>query len=362
MFLLKIKILNIIMSKLIDDLSIFSDLSSFSDVSSFTDYDEKNNIANLTNKNEPDIVSSASISEQSTIISHTSSQKSHNNSLQNTYTSSQKSHNNSLQNTHNSLQNTHNSLQNTQNNSLQNTHISQKSHSSQKSHISQKSHSSSQKSYSSQKSHSTSQKSYSSQKNHSTLQKNDPLNDNTILNKIYIDIAVLCEEYTNIGVICGDHILNLDEIDIPEHIFQLIFYPYKENFGLNKDFLNNNKQLLEYISFLPEFRIINNKKFYLLEEIITNIENDLSISRNCFTKESLVELTNEIIDIKSILDIKCCSLLSSLTWENVLEIINNYEKIKCNEIIPILVVNIVFKTPTQGVKDTIIRFQYKLTK
>ena len=188
------------------------------------------------------------------------------------------------------------------------------------------------------------------------------LTDNTIFNKIYIDIAVLCEEYTNIGVLCEEHILNLDEIVIPTNIFQLIFYPYKDNFGLNKDFLNNNKQLQEFISFLPEFRSINHKKFYLLEEIITNIENDLSISRNCFTKESLVELTNEIINIKTILDIKCCSLLSSLTWENVLEIINNYEKIKCNEIIPILVVNVVFKTPTQGVKDTIVRFQYKLTK
>lgn len=205
-----------------------------------------------------------------------------------------------------------------------------------------------------------------SQKSHNSSmgcgEQYNPVKDNKILNKIYIDIAVLCEEYTNIGVICDDHILNLDEICIPIHIFQLIFYPYKDNFGLNKDFLNNNKELLEFISFLPEFRSIDNKKFYLLEQIISNIENDLSISRNCFTKESLVELTNEIINIKSILDIKCCSLLSSLTWENVLEIINNYEKIKCSEIIPILVVNIVFKTPTECVKDTIIRFQYKLIK
>lgn len=204
------------------------------------------------------------------------------------------------------------------------------------------------------------------QKNHDSSigcqEHYNPIKDNIILNKIYIDVAVLCEEYTNIGVICDDHIINLDEICIPIHIFQLIFYPYKDNFGLNKDFLNNNKELIEYISFLPEFRSVNNKKFYLLEEIISNIEEDLSISRNCFTKESLVELTNEMINIKSILDIKCCSLLSSLTWENVLEIINNYEKIKCNDVIPILIVNIVFKTPTQCVKDTIIRFQYKLTK
>lgn len=193
-------------------------------------------------------------------------------------------------------------------------------------------------------------------------------------NKIIIDVAVLCQEYTNVNTMCHDNVINLDEIPITKELFQSIFYPYHENFGLNKEFILNNKEyIFPYISFLPEFRRVFKNKFYLLEEIIANIESDLSISRNCFTKESLVELTNEIINIQSLCDINCCSVLSSLSWNNILEIIKNYKLIKyctcekpncceCkSDIIPICVINIIFKTPTCGVKDTIIRFNYRIT-
>ena len=180
-----------------------------------------------------------------------------------------------------------------------------------------------------------------------------------IPNKIHIDVAVVCEEFNKIELMCEDHVINLDEIDVTMDMFQLMFYPYKENFGLNKDFFINNSKFLPFISFSQDFRTINGNKFYLLEQIISNIESDLCISRHCFTKDSLVELTNEIICIKTLLDIKCCSVLSSLTWSNILDIIKNYKFIH-EEIIPVLIVNIVFKTPTQGVKDTVIRFQYKI--
>ena len=181
---------------------------------------------------------------------------------------------------------------------------------------------------------------------------------------------------------CHDNIINLDEIPISKEVFQSIFYPYHDNFGLNKDFVSNNIHILSYISFIPEFRSVHSKKFYLLEEIISNIERDLNISRNCFTKESLVELTTEILSIKSLCDINCCSVLASLSWQNILEIIQNYQLINscqcahlnneaenyctiCKtsklEIIPICVVNIIFKTPTPGVKNTIIRFNYRIT-
>ena len=180
-----------------------------------------------------------------------------------------------------------------------------------------------------------------------------------IANKIHIDVAVVCEEFNNIELMCEDHILNLDEIDITLEIFQMMFYPYKENFGLNKDFFINNDKFIPLISFFPNVRTINGKNFYLLEELITNIETDLWVSRHCFTKDTLVALTNEITSIKTLLDIKCCSVLSSLTWSNILNIINNYKLIK-EDVIPILIVNIVFKTPTKNVKDTVVRFQYKI--
>jgi hypothetical protein len=202
--------------------------------------------------------------------------------------------------------------------------------------------------------------------------------------KVLIDVAVLCQEYTNVETMCDDNIINLDEIPISKECFQQIFYPYCDNFGINKEFVCCNHDLLQFISFLPEYRTVQHNKFYLLEALITNIEKNLNLSRNCFTKESIVELTNEIISIKSLCDINCCSVLATLTWCNIIEIINNYKliqmcnckchtdktcdkKCKCDnmcnfcDVIPILVINIIFKTPTCGVKNTIIRFNYRIT-
>jgi hypothetical protein len=180
-----------------------------------------------------------------------------------------------------------------------------------------------------------------------------------LMNKVFIDVAVVSEEYNKIELMSEDHIVNLDEIDISMEMFQKIFYPYKSNFGINRDFLLNNVHLIPLISLSHEFRSVNGTRFYLLEELISNIESDLSVSRNYFTKDSLVELTNEITNIKSLLDITCSSVMSSLTWENILDIINNYKLTKSN-VIPVLIINIIFKSDTANVKDTIVRFQYKI--
>ena len=213
----------------------------------------------------------------------------------------------------------------------------------------------------------------SNSSNNSSNNSSKQLDTNFILNnKIIIDVAVLCQEYTGIDVTCKDNIINLDEIEVTKEIFQSIFYPYCDNFGINKDFINNNKQILPYISIHPDFRSFNKKRFFLLEELIANIERDLNISRNCFTKESIIELTAEISSIKTLCDINCCSVLSSLSWLNILEIIDNYKLIKtclCNyecqcpkyKAIPVCVVNLIFKTPTAGVKSTIVRLHYKIT-
>ena len=212
----------------------------------------------------------------------------------------------------------------------------------------------------------------------------NPRKEPYVNKKVLIDVAVLCQEYANVETMCDDNIINLDEIPISQASFQQIFYPYCENFGINKEHVCCNDELSTYVSFLPEFRYVCHSKFYLLEAIIANIEKDLNISRNCFTKESLVELTNEMISIKSLCDINCCSVFASLTWSNIIEIINNYKlikickcvchvdktcKLKCNcdnscnycDVIPILVINIIFKTPTEGVRNTIVRFNYRIT-
>ena len=198
------------------------------------------------------------------------------------------------------------------------------------------------------------------------------LNKCSINDNLIIDVAIICQEITHIDKMCNDHITNLDAILITKELFQSIFYPYCTNFGIDKSYACNNDKIFPYISFLPQYRSVHDRKFYLLEQIIKNIETDLNISRDCFTIESRVELTNQLASINSLCDINCCSVLSSLTWNNILEIINNYkildtkpgcetkEKDELKLIHPIFVVSIIFKTPTCDVNNTVIRFNYKI--
>jgi hypothetical protein len=177
-------------------------------------------------------------------------------------------------------------------------------------------------------------------------------------NNLLVDIAVLCQEYTHIDLTCNDHIKNLDVIEITEDDFKNIFYPNGETFGLNK-LIMNNKELLPYISFIYPYRTTKGKPFSLLEEIYRGLEEDLNISRTCFTTCTSIELTNQLTKIYTLLDINDCSVLCSLQWSNILNIIREqgYNKeIKK----PLFVISVVFKTPTPTVKPTIIKFNYSI--
>jgi hypothetical protein len=184
----------------------------------------------------------------------------------------------------------------------------------------------------------------------------------SVQNNMVIDVAVLCHEYTELKKMCDDHIINLDDICISKDIFRKIFYFYGENFGMDKKIVNT-EELLHYVSFLPKHRKIEREKFYLLEHILRNIEDDLGVSRNCFTPETRVQLTSEINSLNSLCDMNCCSVLASLTWSNLLNIIDKYRFIKEEQpgFVPICAVSVVFKTPTPNVKNTIIRFNYRIT-
>ena len=148
-------------------------------------------------------------------------------------------------------------------------------------------------------------------------------------NNIYIDIAVLCQEYSPIDLTCNNsHIINLDKIDITEDVFKKIFYPHGEIFGLNK-LISKNNDLLSYVSFLYPPRSINERPFSLLEEIYRGLEEDLNVTRNCFTTSTTIELSKQITSIHSLYDINECSVVNSLQWSDVLNIIHesshNYE-------------------------------------
>ena len=171
-------------------------------------------------------------------------------------------------------------------------------------------------------------------------------------NKKYIDVAVLCQEFNELEQ-TGGKINNicLDEISIHKHDFLTIFYPHGENFGINKTIIHEH-DYIPFISFESHIRTLNKKPFYLLEKIIENIEKDLQISRDCFTTTSLMEMTHEFTKIKTICDLNCCSVVSSLPWSIVEDLLENSN----SQIV--FIVSIMFKTPTAGVKDNIIKFSY----
>ena len=114
---------------------------------------------------------------------------------------------------------------------------------------------------------------------------------------LILDVAVLCQEYSPVEITCNNsHVVNLDEISISEDTFRNIFYPYGENFGI--DAKKSCVKEFFYITFLAPYRKVDCKPFYLLEEIIKNTEEDLNVSRNCFTTCSLTDLRNDLLKIK----------------------------------------------------------------
>jgi len=178
-----------------------------------------------------------------------------------------------------------------------------------------------------------------------------------------LDIAVICEEFSPLQVACDDdNVTVLDDIHISLSVFKKLFYPFGENFGINKDVVNNQKALMDYISFQSALRTVNTRPFDLLEVIMSNIESDLNVSRNAFTTSSRVELVNEFLRLKSLCDLNCCSVAASLPWSSVEEIMSNFQKSNPDYTVqPVFIISIQFKTPTPGVKPTTVKFVYKIS-
>jgi hypothetical protein len=167
----------------------------------------------------------------------------------------------------------------------------------------------------------------------------------------------LCQEFNELEKSCDKiNNIHLDEISIKKNDFLAIFYPHGENFGINKTIINDHSYI-PYISFDHQIRTLNKKPFYLLDKIIENIESDLQMSRDCFTTNSFMEMTHEFTKIKTICDLNCCSVVSSLPWSIVEDILENSKKASSI----VFIVSIMFKTPTPGVKDNIIKFSYLIT-
>ena len=179
---------------------------------------------------------------------------------------------------------------------------------------------------------------------------------------LQIDVAVLCQEISKVETMCDKYnIVELDEIQIKKEDFKALFYPFGENFGINKK-TAIKPETIQFLSFLQKDRTFDNgKPFYLLDIIFSSLERDLNVSRNCFTQETKVALSKEISKIHSLCDLECCSVIESLTMSNIEDMISNYSQLNSNKkVTPIFVISVIFRTPTEGAKDVLIKFPYKI--
>jgi hypothetical protein len=117
-----------------------------------------------------------------------------------------------------------------------------------------------------------------------------------------------------------------------------------------------------YLTFLAPYRKVNGKPFSLLEGVIKNTEEDLNVSRNCFTTCSLIDLSNDLSKIKTLCDINCSSLVCSLTWSNIISMLRDYSLVNKHpvNIKPLFVVNVIFKSPNPCIKPTVVKFNYRV--
>ena len=174
-----------------------------------------------------------------------------------------------------------------------------------------------------------------------------------------IDIAAISQEYSHIDIAFDTNLTLLDDIYISLDLFTKIFYPELNQFGIEKQ-ISKNSSLYPFISLEDKYRTVNKKPFFLCNTILKAIENDLNIPRTCFTPSSLIEITNEFTNMKTLCDLNISSVVASLTWDNVKTIIQNYETNHKKTVIPILAVSILFKTPTPGVKTNVIKIPYRI--
>jgi len=184
---------------------------------------------------------------------------------------------------------------------------------------------------------------------------------------LQINFAILSQDYSSIDIQKETlNVINLDKIPISFKDFSCIFYPTCGVFGLDDKVKDINKKptsyFFKYITFLPPYRKLAGKNFFLLNSIILNIENDLGISRNCFTTESLIELEKEMAQIKTLYDINQCDCKTTLNWNDIICIIDNLNKTNICENTPYkyveLILSVVFITPNESILKTVVNFSY----
>ncbi len=178
-----------------------------------------------------------------------------------------------------------------------------------------------------------------------------------------IDVAVIDVSLNPINIVTDGsaHLVILDSIDISSNIFHAIFYDSSGDFSLNPNY-DGLDILKPYVGISNPYRTKDNgHNFCLIDTIFDNIECDLGVCRTAFTPCTNIALNKQLAALKTFYDLGLIKLECSLSWSEIINVINcaidDLVNVPPNIIVD-LVISIVFTTPTIGVYPTIIKLIY----
>jgi len=138
----------------------------------------------------------------------------------------------------------------------------------------------------------------------------------------------------------AQHVVSLDVKTISMGVFRLLFYP-SDSFSITAQ-----ASLGPLISFKQQ--TIDSQPFSLSQTILANASTDLHLPQSCFTPDSVMELTHELLGLNTLYDLRT-KVVTALSWSNVQELFENT-----------ITIGVLFKVPTCGVQPTLIEFNYRI--
>ena len=138
----------------------------------------------------------------------------------------------------------------------------------------------------------------------------------------------------------SQHVVSLDVKTISMGVFRLLFYP-SDSFSITAQ-----ASLGPLISFKQQ--TIQSQPFSLSQTILSNASTDLHLPQSCFTPDSVMELTHELLGLNTLYDLRT-KVVTALSWSNVQEMFENT-----------ITIGVLFKVPTCGVQPTLIEFNYRI--
>ena len=195
---------------------------------------------------------------------------------------------------------------------------------------------------------------------------------------VSLDIAVLKQNSdVEIEINTDNHEIILEKVNLTHEKFQELFYPSGDNFIIDPQ-VTKRSDNIQYTSLRPLYRRTDKGyPFDLYNTVLSNIEDDLNVTRNMFTGDSLVTLTKELTSLEDLSDVHSYCVDNAIGWKNLLSILQNeYNKYIYNpeglsklvfnvgngdSVNADLTVNVVFRSPNMIIKPTVLRMIYNVS-